>query len=154
MENTGQAISITISLRNMRVDGFELSDVTKDLNEQVPFDEYEYIFEPQLTIKKELKEVDVLVTTFVKDKRDGSELATFITSFVYRIENIDELITIDSQGSIIVPTVLAPLLIGSSVSTTRGLFAPYVANTKINNSIIPIVDANSFNQLQTVNNTE
>jgi hypothetical protein len=136
-------VSISISLRAMRVEGFEITDAANLLSEPIKFDDYEYSFAPTIHVSETKKLVEIKLQITIQDKNSKELFGVFKTSMLYQIENFEEIIPSGPKG-ISIPDFLIQMLSGICISTSRGLLASYTANTNLSNAIIPVVDPSLF----------
>ncbi|MFT6961506.1 MAG: hypothetical protein ACJAWV_001221 [Flammeovirgaceae bacterium] len=84
---------------------------------------------------------------FAVNVSTGSEVKAsgyFHVSFVFQIENIDELVEIDEENNISVNASLGNAIASITYSTTRGILMTRFQGTGLQHFILPVIDPNEL----------
>lgn len=111
-------------------------------NEDVPKKKLEFVFELGIQTKTDLKKNIMEILTFIKvfsDKSKKIEMGEIRTSNSFLIENMKDVIIIES-GKEKIPEMLLASLVGISISNTRGILFARAAGTILANAIVPVIN--------------
>ncbi len=135
-------LTITIGVADVKFIDFVVTQEGADLKELPDSKSYEFRFDMVSAILEDKKQQSVLMTTTILLKKGNisrTELGHIKCLVVFNVENLEE-ITIHNKGGKAVPEQLYLLTYGITLSTSRGMLAMKVENTKFSNATIPILD--------------
>lgn len=99
----------------------------------------------QLRVIPKEKSLIVMVSVKVTDKERIYELSDITTSFVYAIDNFDEVLPLqDNQYQ--VPPAIVEILNKESISATRGIMYQQFKGTFLHTAILPLLDLKKSKQ--------
>jgi hypothetical protein len=84
-------------------------------------------------------QLKVEISGKLSEKEGQVNLGNFEFGFVYRVENLDELIQLEDDHRYL-DTMLQMSLLGISFSTARGIILTKAANTAISDAYLPILN--------------
>ena len=143
MENKVNEGLVTLSIQNVVLLGLEITEQGRALSEQPKYESYEFRFEivPHIDLVKE--EVHMGLKVLVLDITSKVAYGIFSTLTTFKAIGLKKIST-PMDGIAHTDTGMLRLMAGLCVSTNRGMLIMSVANTKINNALIPIVNPNIF----------
>ena len=93
-----------------------------------------------------LEEKVILSIANIQVRQDGSEhvLGALSAGFLYSITNFDEVIKVDEQKNVKIPTNIINFVNPLSLSSMRGLMFSAFKGTFLHTAILPIIDPKQF----------
>jgi hypothetical protein len=82
----------------------------------------------------------VIVSIEVKPENKNTVLGAVTVSSIYFIPDFEDVIIIDIDGKLKIPTAISEKLNSTSISTTRGVLFSAFRGTFLHNAILPIID--------------
>ncbi|PWH85705.1 hypothetical protein [Brumimicrobium oceani] len=76
---------------------------------------------------------------FPNTNEDAKAQAEFVLQFLFEIENLDKLVTLDDEGAITVSGELSMTLAGISYSTARGIILNTTEQSTIRGILLPVI---------------
>ena len=146
MTNPASSPSVQISINEIQLLEFSVSERVKRLKEPLPQSAYEFQFSAQSKAISTDKALNIQLTVSLFEKRSEErkiELCRMKTRTVFHIENFEEAIKIDAD-QMTIPDVLAATCHGIAFSAARGMLVMSLQNTVISNAVLPIINPQVF----------
>ena len=143
---------LMLNYRECMCVSFKLTDYGKSLTRQIGFDDYEYNFNVSTAVLEPERLIRVRLDINIFDKTEKSvkvEIGEMQTINGVVIINFDDVIkkTKEKSGvSYDIPYEVMKILVGYSISASRGMLSTKMENTLFSNAIIPFIDPNTFFQ--------
>ncbi len=144
MEEKKKEYQIGMRLKSVQLIAFEITDIGRNLKEQPSFDEYEFSFEVAPVTNIEEETVVMLLKISIFGLKTKEAYGFFTTEFTFEARGIKTIATPQEAGLINVDVNFLRMVAGICVSTARGMLVMALANTKISNALVPIVNPNTF----------
>lgn len=94
------------------------------------------------TTKNIIVTVDITIFEVVKDT--NVERGSISVGCMYNIKNFDEIVTLDNNKKVDMPSIVGEVLNSISLSTTRGVMLSQFRGTYLHNAILPVVNPRDF----------
>ncbi len=97
-------------------------------------------------LEDKLAKADLTITvrTDSKEQNIGEASGVFHLIFIYRIENLEQLLVTQEGKKLVLDAGLANALSSVSYSTSRGILMAKLQGTALQNFVLPIIDPNSL----------
>lgn len=126
-----------------QVDTPENFDITKVVGHQL-----DNSLQLGFNLDDKLAKVDfsVSIKTDSRDENETEASGNFYLIFIYRIENLEELITTEKNKRLNINPGLANALSSVTYSTSRGILLTRLQGTALQNFVLPIINPNKLLQ--------
>jgi hypothetical protein len=144
MENNINEIElIRLRLVSVLTDSFYINK-PKSLHSIKDGTDFEFTITPLFGFNFEKGEVKTTIDVRTKFKETKEEVSSLVINFIFQLENLKDFIEGEISEGFKVKDSLLKLLIGTSVSTARGVLIEKYAGTYLQRTILPIIDVNTF----------